>query len=279
MASHSIRVDGALTHYLEEGPADGPKLVLVHDGGFGADGMATWASILPRLSRRYHVFVPDQLGFGATQKLYDFGAGARSQKIDHIARWMDCVGIRSAHFIGNSAGGSLILFAAMRSEWPIVKGVSICGAGDAFMQYAAYGPLRDYVPDKEGMRRIVELMVSRRDAVMEQLVEERYKKSLIRGHWEALSAVRLRPPATGSKPNKERSGEENSSFLSSLAAIKLPMLLIGGSDDRLLDPGWEAKLAEHIPGARSLAVPGARHQPHIDSADLVCEAIESFLEA
>ncbi len=271
MQSHTIDVNGATTHYLEGGDPAAPNFVLVHDGGFGADCWATWRPIMARLEKRYHLYAPDQLGFGGTQKLYDFGQGARSQKIDHLRRWMQALGIRETHVMGNSAGGSLVLFAAMRGEWPIRKGITIGGSGGPYMTYEPYAPLRDYVPDKEGMRKIVELMMSRRDAVMEEMVEERYRKSLIRGHWENLSAVRLRPPGTRQKP------ESNNAYFENLARIKVPLLLIAGEDDVLLERGWELELAKHIPGAQTWVVPGARHQPHFDAPDAFCERIEAFL--
>lgn len=272
--SHTTQVDGVLTHHLEAGAPSAENFVLIHDGGFGADGWTTWSPIMPRLAASYHVFAPDLLGFGKTQKIYDFGQGARSQKIQHIANWMRAVGIRDAHVMGNSAGGSIVLFAAMREEWPIRKAISIGGSGGPYMRADTYGPLKDYVPDKEAMRRIVELMLSRRDAAMEELVEERYRKSLIRGHWENLSAPRLRPPGPGA-----REESDNKSFFASLAKTKVPVLLIAGSDDVLLERGWERQLASRIAQASTLLVEGARHQPHFDAPDTVCDAIESFLNA
>ena len=274
MQSRTLRVEGVVTHYLEAGPPAAENFVLIHDGGFGADGWATWSSILPRLASRYHVYAPDLMGFGGTQKIYDFGQGARSQKIEHIANWMGAVGIREAHVMGNSAGGSIVLFAAMRGEWPIRKAISIGGTGGPYMRSDTYGPLKDYVPDRQAMRRIVELMVSRRDAVMEQLVEERYRKSLIRGHWENLSAPRLRAPGP-----RAREDSDNKSFFDSLAKTKVPVLLIAGGDDVLLEQGWEQQLASHMAQAQTLVVQGARHQPHFDAPDAVCDAIESFLGA
>jgi pimeloyl-ACP methyl ester carboxylesterase len=272
MHSHTIRVDGILTHYLEAGERSADKLVLVHDGAFGADGWATWSPVLPRLAERFHVLVPDLLGFGGTQKIYDFGQGARGQKIEHVAAWMKAIGLDAAHFMGNSAGGSMVLIAAMRAQWPIRKAISVAGTGGPFMRNEAYGPLRDYAPGKEAMRRIVELMVSRRDGVMETLVEERYKRSLVRGHWENLSAPRLRPPgpAGGQAP-------EGTSVLDGLAGIAVPVLLVAGSDDALLEPGWQQRLASRIPGARTLVVENARHQPQFDAPQVVCDAVESFL--
>ena len=272
MNSQTVRAEGVVTHYLEGGLPSGETLVLIHDGGFGADGWVTWYPVIDRLAARYHIYAPDLLGFGGTQKIYDFGQGARSQKIDHIAHWMRAVGIENAYVAGNSASGSLALFAALRGEWPIRKVISIAGTGGPYMRFDSYGPLRDYVPGKDAMRRIVELMVSRRDAVMEKLVDERYQRSLIRGHWENLAAPRLRPP--GPKTKEE---PDDKPFLAGLAKIQVPVLLIAGRDDLLLEQGWEEKLAAHIPHSKTFVVEGARHQPQFDGPDLVCDAIEAFL--
>ncbi|OGA12710.1 MAG: hypothetical protein A3G25_19975 [Betaproteobacteria bacterium RIFCSPLOWO2_12_FULL_63_13] len=270
--SRTIRVDGADTHYLEGGNLDGETIVLIHDGGFGADGWMTWKPIMPLLAARHRLFAPDLLGFGGTQKIYDFGEGARSQKINHIARWMNALDIRNAHFIGNSLGGSLILFAAMRSDWPIHKGVSISGTGGPFMRPDPYAPLRDYAPGRDAMRRIVELMVSRRDAEMDELVEARYQRSLIRGHWENLSAPRLRPP--GQKSARDAG---DAKFFENLGRIRAPMLFVAGGADELLDPGWESQFTSRIAGAKSVVIDGARHQPQYDAAEKLSDAIESFL--
>jgi pimeloyl-ACP methyl ester carboxylesterase len=272
--SHTIRVDGVVTHYLEGGVAGAEKLVLIHDGAFGGDSRITWSPLLPRLAARYHVLAPDLLGFGGTQKIYDFGQGARSQKIDHVAGWMKALGIRDAHVMGNSLGGSLVLFAAIRGEWPIRKAISISGTGGPYMRADTYAPLRDYAPDKEAMRRIVELLVSRRDTTMEELVEARYQRSLVRGHWENLSAPRLKPRG-GTR--SEETGDEK--FFDSLAKIRVPVLFIAGGDDQLLDQGWEVQLAARIAHAKTFVVDGARHQPHIDAPEPVCDAIEAFLSA
>lgn len=269
-----VRVDGASTHYLEAGPPGADKLVLVHDGAFGADGWATWSPILPRLAQRFHVFAPDLLGFGATQKLYDFGQGARGQKIAHLAAWMRAIGLERAHFAGSSAGGSMVLWAAMRNEWPIARAVSIAGTGGPFMRHENYAPLRDYVPAKEAMRQIVELMVERRDAVMEELVEERYRRSLVRGHWETLSAARLHAPS-GRQPGEAATP----GVPERLAAISAPVLLIAGAQDVLLERGWERRLAERMPHAQTLVLEGTRHQPQFDCPEEVSAAIESFLAA
>jgi abhydrolase domain-containing protein 6 len=61
LTAKSVRVGDADWPYLEGGPTGAPPLVLVH--GFGGD-KDNWALLAPHLTDRYHLIVPDLLGFG-----------------------------------------------------------------------------------------------------------------------------------------------------------------------------------------------------------------------
>lgn len=274
LRSHEVSVDGVRTHYLEGGVAGGATVVLLHDGMFGANGSLTWSPVLEMLAEQYRVFAPDQLGYGKTQKVYDFGSSARAQRIEHLAKWMAAAGIRNAHVLGNSASGSLILHAAIQKCWPMTSAVSVAGTGGPFMQTEAYEPLQSYVPDHAKMRAIMELMVARRDGTFERLVTARYEQSLVRGHWENLSAPRLRAPGG---PRAASDGDQK--FFAQLAAVELPLLFIAGADDTLLEPGWETQLAAKCRGAQTLSIAGTRHQPQIDEPQRIHDAIDAFIQA
>ncbi len=64
-AGHWFELDGLRMHYLDEGPSSGPPLVLCH-------GNPTWSfyyrTLIPELSRRYRVIVPDHIGCGRSDK-------------------------------------------------------------------------------------------------------------------------------------------------------------------------------------------------------------------
>jgi pimeloyl-ACP methyl ester carboxylesterase len=274
LRSHEVSVDGVRTHYLEGGAAGGKTVVLLHDGMFGANGELTWSPVLDILAERYHVFAPDQLGYGKTQKIYDFGVSARAQRIEHLAKWMGVAAVRDAHVIGNSASGSLILHAAIEMSWPMISGVSIAGTGGLYMQAKAYEPLQSYVPDRAKMRDIMELMVARRDDTFEHLVTARYVQSMVRGHWENLSAPRLRAPGGTRSPS---GGDE--AFLTQLSAVDLPLLFIAGERDTLLETGWETQLAAHLPTAQTLNITGTLHQPQIDEPQRIADAIDAFVQS
>src|SRR5258708_2188530 len=62
-ASKNVEVFGQKIHYLEAG--SGPNVILLH--GLGADA-TNWAMNTAALAKSFHVFVPDQIGFGESDK-------------------------------------------------------------------------------------------------------------------------------------------------------------------------------------------------------------------
>ena len=103
IASNYVDVDGIRTHYLEAG--EGPTVVLLHSGEYGGAAEISWQFTVPALAPEFRVVAPDWLGFGRTDKLFDFG-DARSRVYRHMRRFVEVMGIEKADFIGNSMGGS-----------------------------------------------------------------------------------------------------------------------------------------------------------------------------
>jgi hypothetical protein len=62
-----------------------------------------------------------------------------------------------------------------------------------------------------------------------------------------------------------------------LPAIQVPTLVIHRRGDRLVNVRSGRYLAEHIPGARLVEVPGIDHAPFFDRCDDVVDAIEEFV--
>lgn len=59
----TIDIDGVKVFYREAGPAQAPKVLLLH--GFGASSYM-FRDLIPKLAVRYHVIAPDLPGFGLT---------------------------------------------------------------------------------------------------------------------------------------------------------------------------------------------------------------------
>jgi pimeloyl-ACP methyl ester carboxylesterase len=271
MHSHLVDVGGAVIHYLEAGSVDAPAVVLIHDGSYGASGRATWEPTIAALAGQYRVLAPDLLGYGRSDKLVDFARDPRSQAIGHIARWLATVRVTEAAFVGNSFGGTLVLYAAIRKAWPVRKVVTICGSGGLHMIAERYRPLREYPGTPEGMRSILERFISERFPGFDDLARRRYEDSLVPGHMEALGTLRREHPSLARGP------DWRTELVESLHLIDVPTLVVAGAADVLLEPEWTTTIAQRIPRSEVFTVDRGRHQPHIDHAEVVNPTLLRFL--
>ena len=132
------------THFLEAG--SGPDLVLLHGGEYGASAEITWRANIEALAKRFHVIAPDILGWGQTDKVYSFSDPA-GMRIKHLQRFFETLGIGKAYFVGNSAGGGVILRAVVRQPAPfqVQKMVTICGNASVF-KTTSQADLENYTP-------------------------------------------------------------------------------------------------------------------------------------
>ena len=94
--SRFVDVDGIRTHYLEAG--EGPIVVLLHSGEFGGAAEISWEFTLPALAEKFRVVAPDWLGFGRTDKVFDFANG-RARVWRHMRRFPEVMAIDEADFI------------------------------------------------------------------------------------------------------------------------------------------------------------------------------------
>ena len=101
--SHFVKISGQTLHYLEDG--QGEPMILIH--GWLCWG-AYWKKIIPRVKSTYHVFAPDLLGHGISDKPLDktcsYGTDAQAER---ILAFMDALSIKKAYLVGHSMGGEI----------------------------------------------------------------------------------------------------------------------------------------------------------------------------
>ena len=262
-------VDGLSTGYLEAGA--GEPVILLHGGEFGASAELGWERTIDALAGRYRVLAPDMLGYGNSAKVIDFVDG-RGLRIRHIARFCEVMGVASAHFVGNSMGAINLLTDAT-SENPVLPVRSltlICGGGE-IQRNEHTDALYEYDASVEAMRRVVTaLFFDPAYAADEEYVRRRHESSTAPGAWEAIAAARFRRPGLTPPPAP--------STTRACERITAPTLVIEGTGDKLLPPGWAADIAGRISHGRSAVVDGAGHCPQIERPDVVNELLLGFLE-
>ncbi len=264
----TIYVGDIKTHFLEAGA--GPDLILLHGGEYGASAEITWRHNIDTLAETFHVIAPDTLGWGQTDKLYSFSDPA-GLRIRHLQRLLEALGIGKAFFVGNSAGGGLVLRASVRHPSPlqIRKMVTICGNASVF-KTNSQADLENYTPTLENMQKIVALLYHDKKWQSEENIRERYESSILPGAWETLSAARLRSPV-----HQIRSTTDE--FVKQLSQLAIPLLLMSCEHDPLNQSDWDVNFQKIVPGSKIHRFKHSAHEPQIEEAAEFNRVLTEFL--
>ncbi len=273
---HFVSVDGVRTHYFEAGAehrGKRPTILLLHSAEFGGCAEFTWERNLPVLGREFHVLAPDHLGFGLTDKIFDFG-GQFDKRIWHIRRFIEIMCVGPVHVMGSSMSGglSLTVAARQRPDWPFAS-LTVCSGGGESPDNEARKVLNSFDGTREHMRRIVEVMfVDPRFAADADYIERRWEMATLPGAWEATAAARFRAPFRSGGAKSER---ENIDY----GAIRVPTLVFAGRHDPLRNRGYTDAFVPNIPGARLHMFENAAHMGNIECADEFNAVTLDFLRA
>jgi len=259
-----VSVDGIKTHYLEAGERHRgvrPTILLLHSAEFGGAAEVTWEFNIGPLAERYHVLAPDHLGFGRTEKIFDFG-NQFERRIRHIRRFIETMDVGPVHVMGSSMSGGLSLTVAARArpDWPLVSLVCCSGGGDA-PDNDARKVLNSFDGTKEHMRRIVDVMfIDKKWPADEAYIQRRFDLATLPGAWEATAAARFKAPFRDAARN--RAERDNIAY----ERIAVPTLVFAGRFDPLREPGYTDGFVPRIPKAQLHVFENAAHMGNIECA-------------
>ncbi len=270
--SKFVDVDGIRTHYLEAG--DGPTVVLLHSGEFGGAAEISWEFTIPALARAgYRCVAPDWLGFGRTDKIYDFSA-PRERPIRHLARFLEVMGIGEADFIGNSMGGSMLVQVASRPPAKLpIRSMVLGPGGGGTPATEARQVLLAYDGSDEAMRALLKAMLyDKKFSEDDAYVAKRQEFARMPGAFECCSASRLRAPFREARPyfgSADQTPYEN---------VAVPTLIIAGAEDPLREKGFATALAARIKDAEVAVFDKCGHCPNIEMPEAFNQAAIAFLD-
>jgi pimeloyl-ACP methyl ester carboxylesterase len=268
-----LSIGDVRSHISLLGDRDRPTLILLHDGAYGTDGDLCWGPVQRALADEFFVVVPDLLGWGRSSKLAFFDRSSYESRLNQLAaigRTL-CLFDRKVLLAGVSFGAELAVRATVQLQWgiPVASTVSIAGTGGRLYRIdSAMHALSEYEPSLEDARRLTSMLVSSMEG-LDDHVRRRYENSLEPGHWEALSAARLRTASVPKPPSDE-------SWLEALSDCDTPLLFVEGRDDRLLEPGWAEQMALRTKRGSWEVIDGG-HEPNLDRPAVVAELIREFL--
>lgn len=112
--SKNVQVAGHRVHYLEEGPANGRVVVLVHGLGASAEDWQNLATYFVQAG--FHVYVPDLLGYGRSEKPTDFSYSV-ADEAGVVVGFLDAMELKQVDLGGWSMGAWIVqLIAAEHPE-------------------------------------------------------------------------------------------------------------------------------------------------------------------
>ena len=252
-------VFGQKIHYVEAG--SGPNVILLH--GLGGSTQA-WQFNIGPLAEKFHVYVPDQIGFGKSDKplvMYRIRT-----YVDFLDQFCKQLKIERATLIGNSMGGWIA--AAFTAAFPdrVDKLVLVDAAG--------------YAPPKElDMRTLFALNPTTREGMKVLTAKVFYNKAFqTDAAIDMAIAARLAAGDGFTIKAITESIIRGEDFLDdSVKTIKRPTLLIWGRQDGLVPVAEGERFNKDIAGSKLIVFDQCGHMPQIEKPAEFNAAVIKFL--
>jgi pimeloyl-ACP methyl ester carboxylesterase len=287
-----ITVNGLSTYVLARGPQDGPPVLLLH--GWGASTF-TWRFNQDALAEAgYRAIAFDRPPYGLSAKTGDNIPYTPSALADFTAAVMDALGVERAALVGQSQGGGVIGYFAVRYPERVEKLVFVSGAlrptddpppaGGGRVTGALGLPswvssLLNFPPlarwAQIGIRAFVQpdfaasiLRSAYHDpAMMTPEAAEGYSRQLRIVGWDEALLNQIRGTAFAADPITAEQ----------IAGIAAPVLIVWGENDTWVPVGVGERLKELLPEAVYVTYPNVGHLPQEEAAAAFNADLLAFL--
>jgi len=241
-------------HYERFGDPERPTLLLVNGLGSQSINYASeWCEMF--CDEGYEVVRFDNRDVGLSSKLPDVDYALTDMADDAIAV-LDAVGVERAHVMGCSMGGMIVQRLAIDHPERLLSVTSVMsrtgepGFGDS---------------SEEALTLLMTPQPPERAAYIERQVEALHVYGS-KPEWLDDEAVRRRGAAAYDRcfcpdgvVRQMKAVGRDGSRSEQLAKVDLPVLVLHGSRDTLIDPSGGRRTAELIPGARYVEIEGMGH--------------------
>lgn len=272
---------GAVAHYVEAGPADGPRVMLLHGGLPGSSGAAGWRFMLPALGAAgFHVVAPDRPGFGRadTRPEHHPLRGFLSWS-EFVRDFADALGWDSFSIGGNSQGAQTAAYFAVHNPERVERLALIaCGGFNPTFDIAREQllpgvPFPVWDGTEASMRDMLTTIVFRTEALSDDLVRMRNESALAQR--ESLAAA----SAWNARALTDPQIGQAHRLIGHLDRLTIPIVYLYGRQD-VLSPVENAYLQEDLlPNVQFLYPDRCGHQAQTDQPELLNAAFaELFAE-
>ena len=260
-----VEVFGQKIVYVEAGSPSNPKVVLLH--GLGGDS-SNWAMTVPALAEKYHVFVPDQIGFGKSDKpVVNYRVAMLVEFLDVFCKKL---GIEKASFVGNSLGGWTAAAFSLAEPQKVERLVLVDAAGYSPKRWGGAALTREALnglnPSTTAqMKATFSLVFYNKAMLNDAFIEQAFTAKLKRGDGYTINSF----------IDSVLRGED---FIDEKArAIKTPTLVIWGKEDGLTPLAMGDAFVQDIAGAQKVVIEQCGHVPQMEKAPEFNAALLKFL--
>jgi pimeloyl-ACP methyl ester carboxylesterase len=230
----------------------------------------SFAGFLRKLASFSRVILFDKRGTGLSDRVQVDALPTLEQRMDDVRAVMDAVGSQRAVICGVSEGGAMsALFAATYPER--TSGLVLIGPYAKRIRDASYpwGPTE-----------------SQREEFLQQIrdqwggpvgLEERAPSMASDPHFREWWAAYLRTAASPAAAVALTRMNSEADVRQVLPAIRVPTLVLHRTGDQCLRVEEGRYVAQRIPGARFIELPGADHLPFVGDQDAILGEIEEFV--
>lgn len=257
--SKEVLVFGQKIQYVEAG--SGPTVILLH--GLGGSSQA-WAFNIGPLAEKYHVVVPDQIGFGKSDK--PFVNYRIRTYVDFLDQFCKQLKIEHATLVGNSMGGWI--GAMFTASFPdrVDKLVLVDAAG--------YAPPKDFdirslfglnPTTRAGMKLLVGKVFYNKAFQTDAAIEQAMAMRLAAGDGYTINSI----------TESILRGED---FIDDVVkTIKRPTLIVWGREDGLVPLADGERFNKDIAGSKMVVIDQCGHVPNAEKPGEFNAALLKFL--
>jgi pimeloyl-ACP methyl ester carboxylesterase len=253
-------VFGAKIHYLEAG--SGPTVILLH--GLGGS-TSNWAPTIAPLAQKYRVIVPDQIGFGKSDKpLLNYRV---SMLVDFLDGFYKQVGVSKATLVGNSLGGFTAAAFTLAHPDKVERLVLVDAAG-----FKVTGDLDPRVisglnpSTRQQVRDIISLVFYNKEMFLSDAAVDQFLTTRVTAG-DGYTVQRF--------IDSIAHGEDV--LDGKLGMIKQPTLIVWGREDGLTPLAMGERFNKEIGGSQLLVIDKCGHVPQLEKAAEFNTALMKFL--
>ena len=257
--SRSVQIAGHRVHYLAEGPADGPVVVLVHGLGGSAE---EWHNFAPYLAKAgFRVYMPDLPGFGRSEKPADFSYSI-SDQAEVVVGLMDALGLKQADLGGTSMGGWIAQIVASRHPERVRRLILFDAVG--LSERPTWNTALFTPSTAAELDELDALLMPHPPQVPGFIARDILRFSNGRA-WVIHRAVAAM--LTGSDTTDKL-----------LPALKMPVLIVWGAEDRIAPISQGQTMHSLMPQSQLEVFPGCGHLAQMQCADRIGPRVAEFVK-